>query len=67
MKSGEVKGIVFVGTRASFSIEARSALWSSLETRVRNASWRSSEAVEGLVTDRVRIGGDTDLIFRTAS
>ena len=44
MKSGEVRGMVLVGIRDSFSMAAMRARWSGAETRVRKAFWRSSEA-----------------------
>lgn len=42
--SGFWIGRVVVGTRDSFSIEAKSARWSGDETRVLKALWRSWEA-----------------------
>ena len=44
MKEVEARGMLSLGTSDSFSIETRSARWSSLETRLRKASWSSSEA-----------------------
>jgi hypothetical protein len=48
VKEVEARGIVSLGTSDSFSIETSSARWSSLETRLRKASWSSSEAGDGV-------------------